>query len=130
MSYVLKGRLKEQFDKFEQSYYLLKKYEGDALKSDLERAGFIHFFEMTVEHAFTVIEEIAEEEIGEKYNRREAVKYLHNRPFIQNVRTWLKMDNRRNLVYFLYTEKVSKEVVADIKESYIQELDYFHGELD
>ena len=42
-------RWRQRFENFEKSYKLLKKYSKEGIKTELERAGKVQFFEMTFE---------------------------------------------------------------------------------
>ncbi|PKR77604.1 nucleotidyltransferase [Halalkalibacillus sediminis] len=123
------GRWKEQFEKFEKSFELLEKYQDISIDSEIERTGMIHFFEMSMEHAYSTLFDYLDAKGNPVESKRHALKEIKEYPFIQNHRTWMKIYNRRNLAYYLFTEKVARQLTQDIQTTYYPELKYFYQQL-
>jgi nucleotidyltransferase substrate binding protein (TIGR01987 family) len=67
-------RWRQRFENFERSYKLLKKYSNQEIKTELERAGIIRFFEMTFELAWKVLKDYLESQGYMVKSPREAIK--------------------------------------------------------
>ncbi|TDQ40789.1 nucleotidyltransferase substrate binding protein [Aureibacillus halotolerans] len=112
-------RWKQRFENFEKSYRLLDKYAQTSLDSELERAGVIQFFEMTIELAWKVLKDYLEAEGQLVKSPRETIKQAIQNDVISNGHVWLDALARRNLSIHMYDEEKSKELIKTIRESYV-----------
>ena len=82
-------RWKQRFENFDKSYKLLKKYSNQEIKTELERAGIIQFFEMTFELAWKVLKDYLESEGYMVKSPRETVKQAFQIGLIDNGHVWI-----------------------------------------
>ena len=82
-------RWKQRFENFDKSYKLLKKYSHKPIVTELERAGIIHFFEMTFELAWKVLKDYLESEGYIVKSPRETVKQAFQIGLIDNGHVWI-----------------------------------------
>ncbi len=112
------GRWKELFEMFEKSLTLLETYIDEEQSNVLEIAGLIHFHEMCLEHARKTLIAYLDAKGVSVSTSRQAVKESAKHLVISNESQWHRAFNRKNLVHFLFTEKVKKELLADIQQTY------------
>lgn len=122
-------RWRQFFDNFETVFSVLKQHNAKDLNNDLEKAGFIHHFEIAVEHAYKVMQSFLEAKQIEIKNKREMIKQLNNFDLIHNQRIWFRIDHRRKLVFYIHNKDLLEELISDIKDHYIEEIDFFYKEI-
>ncbi len=122
-------RWKQRFENFEKSYRLLAQYAPSELNTDIERAGFIQFFETTFELSWKVMKDYLESSGYHISSPRETIKTAFQIGLIDNGHTWLEALNDRNLTTYTYDEEFSIEMVHDIQELYFSELQQLYERL-
>lgn len=111
-------RWRQRFENFERSYKLLEKYSHQEIKSELERAGIIHFFEMTFELAWKVVKDYLEFEGFMPTGPREAIKQAFQMELIEDGHVWMDALTIRNLTAHTYDEAVAEKMTKEIKDKY------------
>ncbi|MDQ0352283.1 hypothetical protein J2R98_002117 [Alkalibacillus filiformis] len=120
-------RWKQRFDTFEQSFLMLAQYSEEIFEDDLEKAGFIHMFEVALEHGLTTIIDYLDAKNGVKVSsHRQAIKESAQYDFIAKEHDWMKALNRQNLTYYIHTKKVIEQLVVDIQAQYYEQLKHFY----
>lgn len=122
-------RWRQFFDNFETVFSILKHYNAKDLNNDLEKGGFIHHFEIAVEHAYKVMQSFLEAKQIEIKNKREMIRQINNFDLIHNQRIWFRIDHRRKLVFYIHNKDLLEELISDIKDHYIEEIDFFYKEI-
>lgn len=124
-------RWRQDFDSYYKSYTELEKYKDRIFQNDLEKAGYIHYFEMAFDFAHKVMFSYLDAKGETEKDYRQAVKKLEARNLIQNHRNWLKANNRSNLTLFLHqNEKLFDTLIDEIKSTYLPELAFFTEKLE
>ncbi|MCP8616276.1 HI0074 family nucleotidyltransferase substrate-binding subunit [Salirhabdus salicampi] len=122
-------RWKQLFDNFDKVLMILKKYNRTTLDRDIERAGYIHYFEMAMEHSKKVLHAYLEAKNIHVDTYREAVKEMTKLGVIEEQRPWFKAHNRRNLPMYIYHEKLSKELAQEVHDHYVPMLNELYEKL-
>ncbi|KKY01788.1 nucleotidyltransferase [Paraclostridium benzoelyticum] len=122
-------RWKQRFENFEKSYKLLKKYSNQPIRTELERAGIIQFFEMTFELAWKVLKDYLESEGYMVKSPRETVKQAFQIGLIDNGHIWIDALSNRNLTTHTYDEELAEKMTKEILMAYLPELDSMYKKL-
>ncbi|KYH34732.1 nucleotidyltransferase substrate binding protein like protein [Clostridium tepidiprofundi DSM 19306] len=122
-------RWRQRFENFEKSYKLLEKYSKQEIKTELEKAGIIQFFEMTFELAWKVLKDYLEAEEFIVKSPREAIKKAFQIGLIDNGHIWIDALSNRNLTVHTYDEDLSDEMFKKIIEVYFIELKKLYEKL-
>lgn len=129
MDSVNEIRWRQYFEHYDRLYNSLKAYSNESFQSELEKIGFIHHYEMVIEHAKKVIYSYLEAKNVAETDYRKAIVKMEELGKIENRRTWFKIENRKNLVFYLHNEGVLDELLADINDEYLHELEQFYNRL-
>lgn len=111
-------RWRQRFENFEKSYKLLEKYSKQELKSEIEKAGIIQFFEMTFELAWKVLKDYLEAQGFIVKSPRETVKQAFQIGIIEEGHIWMDALSKRNLTTHTYDEAFAEKLVGEIKQLY------------
>ena len=122
-------RWKQRFENFDKSYKLLKKYSNQSIKTELERAGIIQFFEMTFELAWKVLKDYLESEGYIVKSPRETVKQAFQIGLIENGHIWIDALANRNLTTHTYDEELAQKMIKEILDDYLPELENMYNRL-
>jgi hypothetical protein len=123
-------RWRQIFENFNAAYLELRKYKGVTFTSKLEKAGYIHYFEIALEQAFRLIFAFLKAKGISTDNNLHAIKEMKKFNIIVNQQAWNKAFNRRKLPLFLHkNEKLFDELVVDINNEYLPELETFWTKL-
>ena len=122
-------RWKQRFENFNKSYRLLKKYANKPIRTELERAGIIQFFEMTFELAWKVLKDYLEAEEYLVKSPRETVKQAFQIGLIDNGHIWMDALSNRNLTTHTYDEELANKMTKEIITLYLPELDKMYDKL-
>ncbi|WP_159462035.1 nucleotidyltransferase substrate binding protein [Salirhabdus sp. Marseille-P4669] len=119
-------RWRQIFDNYDKAFIELNHVKDRIFENNLEKAGYIHYFEIAFNLAnrvmFAYLE--AKERFTEDYHL--AVKELAGEGIIRDSHTWYKVENRKKLPLFLHkNEMLFDELIYDITETYIPEFTYF-----
>ncbi|GAA0434952.1 nucleotidyltransferase substrate binding protein [Lentibacillus halophilus] len=112
-------RWKQRFENFERSYKRLNKYASGSITNELERAGIIHFFEMTFELAWKVLKDYLEKEGFIVDSPRQAIKQAFQMGLIDDDHIWMEALEKRNMTVHTYDEETAKELTEDIVTSFL-----------
>ncbi|WP_461614100.1 nucleotidyltransferase substrate binding protein [Clostridium sp. Marseille-QA1073] len=122
-------RWRQRFENFEKSYKLIEKYSKEEIKTELEKAGMIQFFEMTFELAWKVLKDYLESEEFMVKSPRETIKQAFQIGLIDNGHIWIDALSNRNLTTHTYDEVLADNMVKEIKELYFPELKKMYDKL-
>ncbi|QHS21774.1 hypothetical protein GWK91_01920 [Virgibacillus sp. MSP4-1] len=119
-------RWRQIFDNYEKAFQELKKHKDTAFDSNLQKAGYIHYFEVALEFAERVMYAYLDAKGHSADTPRKAVKELSKLGIIQNPQTWFKAQNRRKLPLYIHkNDKLFDELIIDIDGTYLPELELF-----
>lgn len=119
MEYAKDARWRQRFENFERSYKLLKKYSGENIKTELERAGIIQFFERTFELSWKLLKDYLETQGYYVKSPREAIKTAFQFRFVDNGHVWLEALTKQNQTTHSYDETLAKAFVEEIDQKYL-----------
>lgn len=122
-------RWKQRFENFDKAYKLLHKYSHIELKSELERAGIIQFFEMSFELAWKVLKDYLESLEYSVKSPRETIKQAFQLGIIDNGHVWIDALADRNLTTYTYDEELANKMINEIIQLYLPELNQMHERL-
>lgn len=123
------SRWKQRFENFEKAYKLLEKYADENIQTELEKAGLIQFFEMTVELSWKVLKDYFEQEMLIVNSPRETIKLAFKQGIIEDGHVYLEILNARNLTTHTYDDKLSNKMIEDIKGTYLPEITKLYNRL-
>lgn len=112
-------RWRQRFENFEKSYNLLKKYASHEIKTELEQAGMIQFFEMTFELAWKVMKDYLESQGYSVKSPREVIKQAFQNELIDDGHAWIDALANRNLTAHTYNEQLAEKFLVEIKQLYL-----------
>ncbi|SEQ33063.1 HI0074 family nucleotidyltransferase substrate-binding subunit [Piscibacillus halophilus] len=122
-------RWKQFFENYEQVLDQLQEHSDAMLENELEKAGYIHFFEMAMEHANKVIYSYLEAKEIVTETPRQSIKEMAKLGLIKNERVWFKAQNRKNLTLYIHNDELANELVNDIDHTYLPELKIFYDNM-
>jgi nucleotidyltransferase substrate binding protein (TIGR01987 family) len=111
-------RWRQRFENFEKSYKLLEKYSNEDVKTELERAGIIQFFEMTFELSWKVLKDYLEAQGYVVKSPRDSIKQAYQIDLIDDGHIWLEALSKRNLTTHTYDETLAEKFVVEIRQLY------------
>jgi hypothetical protein len=119
-------RWRQIFVNYEKAFSELRKYKDTKFESKLEKAGYIHYFEIAVEWATKVMFAYLDAKGHSVQDFRLALKEIGKYDLYRDQRAWLKATNRKKLPLFLHkNEKLFDELLDDINNIYLPELECF-----
>ncbi|SET51761.1 nucleotidyltransferase substrate binding protein, HI0074 family [Salinibacillus kushneri] len=119
-------RWRQIFENYEKAFNELIKHKNSVFDSKLEKAGYIHYFEITLHFAEKVMFAYLDAKGKSVETPRQAVRELAKLGIVQNQQIWFKIQNRRNLSLYIHkNEKLFDELLTNINNSYVQELTLF-----
>lgn len=119
-------RWEQRFQNFTRVITLLKEIE--ALEIDkisfLEKEGIIQRFEFTLELAWKTLKDKMEFDgiLLDKISPKMVLKEAYQAKYINDIDTWLKMINDRNLVSHTYDFETFELIIPSIQKNYISVL--------
>lgn len=122
-------RWKQRFVNFEKSYKLLSKYINQPLKTELERAGIIQFFEIAFELSWKLMKDYLEAQELYTKSPRETIKQAYQIGLIDDGHIWIDALSDRNLTMHTYDDKLAEKMVRDIVQIYFPELKKLYEKL-
>ena len=122
-------RWKQRFVNFKKAYNLLNQYINKSIKTELEKAGIIQFFEICFEISWKLMKDYLEaQEIFVK-SPRETIKQAYQIGLIDDGHIWIDALSDRNLTVHTYDEELAEKMVKDIAEVYYPELKKLYDKL-
>lgn len=122
-------RWKQRFENFEKAYKLLEKYSKQEIKTELERAGIIQFFEMTFELAWKVLKDYLEAQAFIVKSPRDTIKQAFQIGLIEDGHVWIDALSNRNLTVHTYDEALADKMVKEVINSYFPQLKSMYEKL-
>jgi nucleotidyltransferase substrate binding protein (TIGR01987 family) len=122
-------RWRQRFENFEKSYKLLEKYSNEDIKTELERAGIIQFFEMTFELSWKVLKDYLEAQGYIVKSPRDTIKQAYQIDLIDDGHIWLEALSKRNLTTHTYDETLAEKFVVEITQLYLPALKTLYEKL-
>lgn len=118
--YSLKDtRWRQRFENFERSFKLLERYSKQEIKTELEQAGIIQFFEITFELARKVLKDYLESQGYIVKSPRETLKQAFQIGLIEEGHNWIDALSKRNLTTHTYDEEFAKKFVREVVQVYV-----------
>ncbi|QQZ08981.1 nucleotidyltransferase substrate binding protein [Heyndrickxia vini] len=112
-------RWRQRFENFERSFKLLERYSKQEIKTELEQAGIIQFFEITFELAWKVLKDYLESQGYIVKSPRETLKQAFQIGLIEEGHNWIDALSKRNLTTHTYDEEFAKKFVREIVQVYV-----------
>lgn len=122
-------RWRQRFENFEKSYKLLNKYSNENSNTELERAGIIQFYEMTVELSLRVLKDYLEAQGYIVKSPRDTIKQAYQMDLIDDGHIWMEALSKRNLTTHTYDEALAKEFVEEITQIYLPAIKVLYEKL-
>ena len=122
-------RWKQRFRNFEKSYNLLNQYINQPIKTELERAGIIQFFEICFELSWKLMKDYLEAQEFSVKSPRETIKQAYQIGLIDDGHVWIDALSDRNLTVHTYDEKIANKMFNDIAKVYFPELKKLYHKL-
>ena len=122
--------LHQMFSDYEKSLSILGKYVDRVIKSELESAGIIHFFEVSFDLAAKMIRDYLETQGYQAESPREVFKKALDTGIIENGHVWMDALADRQLTSQNYEIKFVEKLVKDISALYFPELKKLHEKLN
>ena len=111
-------RWQQRFTNYKKAYTLLEQTVRIESPSDAERAGLIHFFEMSFELAWKLLKDYLEEEGFIIKSPRAAIKQAFQSGLVSDGHPWMNALHDRNLTDHTYEEGTALAVEKQIREVY------------
>lgn len=112
-------RWRQRFENFERSFKLLEKYSTQEIKTELEMAGVIQFFEMTFELAWKVQKDYLESQGYIVKSPRETIKQAFQMGLIDEGHPWMEALSKRNLTTHTYDKELAEKFTQEIIKQYV-----------
>ncbi len=122
-------RWKQRFSNFEKSYKLLESYRNVELNNEIEKAGFIQFFEICFELSWKLMKDYLESEGFIIKSPRETIKTALQNELINEAESWFSGLEDRNLSTHTYDEDLIDELISDIKNIYLPQFSKLYDKL-
>jgi len=111
-------RWKQRFRNFEKAFLLFERTLEIRNPSEVEKGGFIHFYEMAFELAWKLMKDYLEDQGLTANSPRQAIKQAFQSGVIDNGQQWIDALEDRNLTTHTYDESTADKVVSAIRTSY------------
>jgi len=112
-------RWKQRFSNYEKALRHLEEALSVENPDIIQKAGMVHFFEMTFELSWKMLKDYLEAQgFEEVVSPRNAIKKAFETSLIQDGHSWIQMLENRNLTVHTYDEETADQVVAAIRETY------------
>ncbi len=119
----------QRFDNYEKATAVLERIYAIYKERELteaERMGFIQAFEFSFELAWKLMKDyLPEKGNAEIHGSRDAIRSAFRIGIIENGEVWMNMIESRNKTSHSYDEEVAVKIIADVSNSYIEELKIF-----
>jgi len=122
-------RWKERFEHFEKSYKLLEKYINQEIKTELEKAGIIQFFEMTFELSWKLLKDYLEAIGYVVKSPRDAIKQAFQIELIDDGHIWMDALLNRNITTHTYNEELAEKMLKEIDKLYFPQFKKLYNKL-
>lgn len=112
-------RWKQRFQNYEKSLRYLEQALNISQPDIIQKAGLIHFFEMTFELAWNVVKDYLEEQgFIEIKSPRSALKKAFETGLIEDGHNWMMLLEDRNITSHAYDEATVNMIELLIREKY------------
>ncbi len=112
-------RWKQRFSNYEKALRHLEEALSVENPDIIQKAGMVHFFEMTFELSWKMLKDYLEAQgFEEVVSPRNAIKKAFETSLVQDGHSWMQMLENRNLTIHTYDEETADQVVAAIRETY------------
>lgn len=122
-------RWQQRYENFDKSYRLLVKYAANPPANELERAGLIQFFEMTLALSWKVLKDFLESQGTVATSPRDTIKHAFSMGYITDAHTFLHAIGAHNLTSHTYNEALAQKLIDDIRNLYLPILQEVHQNL-
>lgn len=111
-------RCEKRFQDFEKSCLLLERTLEIPSLSELERAGLVHFFELTYELAWRFLKNYLEGEGFDPTSPKETFQLACQSGLIEQEQAWIDAMNDRALTNRIYEENIAVAIEANIRRDH------------
>ncbi|MEW5845473.1 MAG: HI0074 family nucleotidyltransferase substrate-binding subunit [Bacteroidota bacterium] len=123
------GSWKQSFLVFERLYFRL----NDALKleslTDIEKAGILHWYEITFELGWKTLKDYLQEMGIEVRFPRDTIKEAFKNDLIQDGDLWNEMLEKRNLMSHTYDEFTANQSFQLVRDEFIHGIEQLYTKL-
>ncbi|MDT0650733.1 nucleotidyltransferase substrate binding protein [Autumnicola edwardsiae] len=113
-------RWKQRFHNFSKAYKQLKKFVSEKELNEMEEQGLIKAFEYTYELSWKTLQDLLKDKgYVDIIGPRPVIEQSFQDGFLDDGKGWMKMHKSRNLTSHTYNEETAKEIIIDIRSSYI-----------
>jgi nucleotidyltransferase substrate binding protein (TIGR01987 family) len=112
----------QRYANFQKALEQLQRFVGKEDLNEMEEQGLIQAFEYTFELAWKTLQDLLEEEYGYTETRgpRPVIMQAFSDGVITRGEQWMEMLKDRNRTVHTYDEAIAKEIIASVKNEYIQ----------
>lgn len=122
-------RWRQRFENFEKAYFSLKENADHPIETELERAGLIQLFEMTLELSWKVLKDYLEAEGYTVKGPRDTLKQAFQSGLIEQGHIWMDALSDRNLTTHTYDEALAEQLIQNIKGKYYPAIQQMYDQL-
>ncbi|MDT0647654.1 nucleotidyltransferase substrate binding protein [Zunongwangia sp. F260] len=113
-------RWKQRFHNFSKVYKQLEKFVSEKELNEMEEQGLIKAFEYTYELSWKTLQDLLKDKgYVDIIGPRPVIEQGFQDGFLDDGKGWMKMHKSRNLTSHTYNEETAKEIIIDIRSSYI-----------
>jgi len=112
----------QRYANFQKALDQLQRFVGKEDLNEMEEQGLIQAFDYTFELAWKTLQDLLEEEYGYAETRgpRPVIMQAFSDGVITKGEQWMEMLKDRNRTVHTYDEAIAKEIIASVKNEYIQ----------
>ena len=113
-------RWHQRFNNFDKAFRQLERFVAEKELNEMEEQGLIKAFEYTYELGWKTLQDLLKEKgYSNILGPRPVIEQSFQDGYITDGKEWLLMHNSRNLTSHAYDEAAAREIVMEIRESYL-----------
>ena len=124
-------RWKQRFFNFSKAYKQLIKFVSEKELNEMEEQGLIKAFEYTYELSWKTLQDLLKEKgYVDVIGPRPVIEQSFQDGYLADGKGWMKMHKSRNLTSHTYNEETAKEIINDIRTSYVELFGHLYKKLN